>query len=76
MGPNSQARRTRKNMFPCSADQEEDWQPYPVDPFSSECFHDGYMNTYMNTYVNVCICMITQLRIRGYFTISKAYRNT
>ena len=21
--------------FPCSADQEEDWQPYPVDPYSA-----------------------------------------
>ena len=20
--------------FPCSADHEEDWQPYPVDPYS------------------------------------------
>ena len=31
-GPNSLARtRTR---FPCSANHEQDWQPYPVDPFS------------------------------------------
>ena len=22
-----------KYMFPCSADQEQDWQPYPVDPY-------------------------------------------
>ena len=21
-------------IFPCSADHEEDWQPYPVDPYS------------------------------------------
>ena len=21
-------------MFPCSADHEQDWQPYPVDPYS------------------------------------------
>ena len=21
--------------FPCSADHEQDWQPYPVDPYSS-----------------------------------------
>ena len=20
--------------FPCSADHEQDWQPYPVDPYS------------------------------------------
>ena len=33
--PNSQARtRTGNINFPCSADHEEDWQPYPVDPYS------------------------------------------
>ena len=21
-------------IFPCSADHEQDWQPYPVDPYS------------------------------------------
>ena len=21
--------------FPCSADHEQDWQPYPVDPYST-----------------------------------------
>ena len=26
-------RRQRKNIFPCSADHEQDWQPYPVDPY-------------------------------------------
>ena len=24
-----------KNIFPCSADHEQDWQPYPVDPYSA-----------------------------------------
>ena len=23
-------------MFPYSADHEQDWQPYPVDPYSAE----------------------------------------
>ena len=23
--------------FPCSADHEQDWQPYPVDPYSATC---------------------------------------
>ena len=33
--PNSQARmRTGKSSFPCSADHAQDWQPYPVDPYS------------------------------------------
>ena len=36
--PNSQARTgTGKYFFPCSADHEQDWQPYPVDPYSAMC---------------------------------------
>ena len=23
------------NIFPCSTDHEQDWQPYPVDPYSA-----------------------------------------
>ena len=23
--------------FPCSADHEQDWQPYPVDPYFAIC---------------------------------------
>ena len=23
--------------FPCSVDHEQDWQPYPVDPYSAIC---------------------------------------
>ena len=33
--------------FPCSADHEQDWQPYPVDPYSAIC--DDY--TYIHTYI-------------------------
>ena len=36
--PNSQARTgTGKYSFSSSADREQDWQPYPVDPFS--CYY-------------------------------------
>ena len=33
--------------FPCSADHEQDWQPYPVDPYSAirddhTLIHDQY----------------------------------
>ena len=28
-------RERGKNHFPCSADHEQDWQPYPVDPYST-----------------------------------------
>ena len=29
-------RGQEKNIFPCSADHEQDWQPYPVDPY--QCY--------------------------------------
>ena len=33
--PNSQARTGTGNInFPCSDDHDQDWQPYPVDPYS------------------------------------------
>ena len=35
--------------FPCSADHKQDWQPYPVDPYS--CYM--YDHTYIHTYTRV-----------------------
>ena len=31
--------------FPCSADHEQDWQPYPVDPYSAICDDHTYIHT-------------------------------
>ena len=33
--------------FPCSADHEQNWQPYPVDPYSAICDDDTYIHTYL-----------------------------
>ena len=33
--------------FPCSADHEQDWQPYPVDPYSAVCDDHTYIRTYI-----------------------------
>ena len=30
--------------FPCSADHEQDWQPYPVDPYSAICDDHTYQS--------------------------------
>ena len=30
--------------FPCSADYEQDWQPYPVDPYSAICDDHTYVS--------------------------------
>ena len=36
--------------FPCSADHEQDWQPYPVDPYSAICDdHTYYPTTHHHT---------------------------
>ena len=32
--------------FPCSADHEQDWQPYPVDPYSAICDDYTHIHTY------------------------------
>ena len=29
--------------FPCSADHEQDWQPYPVDPYAAICDDHTYI---------------------------------
>ena len=44
-------RRVREQgniSFPCSADHEQDWQPHPVDPYSSAICDD---HTYIHTYI-------------------------
>ena len=32
--------------FSCPADHEQDWQPYPVDPYSAICDDHTYIHTY------------------------------
>ena len=32
--------------FPCSADHEQDWQPYPVDPYSAMSDDHTYISYY------------------------------
>ena len=48
--PNSQARTgTGECYFPCSADHEQEWQPYTVDPYSAICDDYTYIHTYIHT---------------------------
>ena len=35
--------------FLCSADHKQDWQPYPVDPYSAICDDRTYTHTYIHT---------------------------
>ena len=34
-------------IFPCLADHEQDWQPYPVDPYPAICDDHTYIHTYI-----------------------------
>ena len=45
--------RTGKYSFPCSADHEQDWRPYPVDPYSC------YTGMCDHTYGSVEYCQAT-----------------
>ena len=40
--------------FPCSADHEQDWQPYPVDPYLA-IRNDHIYNTYIHKKLLQCI---------------------
>ena len=42
--------------FPCSADHEQDWQPYPVDPYSAICDDHTYIHTYILKGIYRYIC--------------------
>ena len=52
------ARGQRNIHFPCSADHEQDWQTYPVDPYSAICDDPTYIDynpkktTVLNTVAN------------------------
>ena len=42
-------RRQGNINFPCSADHEQDWQPYPVDPYSAICDDHTYIPPVLST---------------------------
>ena len=48
--------------FPCSADHEQDWQPYPVDPYSATCDDHTYIHTYIHTF-NIIIRQLLTCRV-------------
>ena len=43
------ARGQENIIFPCSADHEQDWQPYPVDPYSA--IYVMTIHTYILRYI-------------------------
>ena len=52
--------RGRGNVhFPCSTDHEQDWQPYPVDPYSAICDDHTYIHSYIHTYSHGRVLVLT-----------------
>ena len=46
--------------FVCSADHEQDWQPYPVDPYSAICDDHTYIHKlqhYMKGILDLYVCI-------------------
>ena len=51
--------------FPCLADHEQDWQPYPVDPYSAIYDDHTYIHTYILQIIeNTIVSFNTELNKR------------
>ena len=65
--PLSRDRILRRERGQGNDDHQQDWQPYPVDPYSVVSYgHTSYIHTYThkyihtyNTYVCVVVCVYT-----------------
>ena len=57
------ARGQRSMNFPCSADYEQDWQLYPVDPDSAICDDHTYILTYIHTIDKIRLELIQFVRL-------------
>ena len=44
--------------FSCSADHEQDWQPYPVDPYSAICDDHTYIEWHRMTRMTGPDCVV------------------
>ena len=58
----SHARGQGNIIFPCSADHEQDWQPYPVDPYSAICDDHTYIHTKLRYGCLSDVCIIGNRR--------------
>ena len=46
-------RERSKELFPCSADHEQDWQPYAVDLYSAVCDDHTCIRTHCSVYAQL-----------------------
>ena len=61
-GPNSQAQTGAGEKYcPCSADNRQDWQSYPIDRSSvTVCDDHTYINTYIHTYIELVYMLVVR----------------
>ena len=63
--------RGQRNIhFPCSADHEQDWQPYPIDPYSAicelfVCMHAFIYQTAQNRALRPCPFLLFSISVKG-----------
>ena len=75
--------RGQENIyFPCSANHEQDWEPYPVDPYSCYMCDHTYIHTHSpyihtGTYVHKQTCTVfsSPTDILGCTHIARVYIN-
>ena len=57
--------------FPCSADHEQDWQPYPVDPYSAICHDHTHIHNIRNllVYSTILQCSTSVIILYGILSL-------
>ena len=56
--------------FPCSADHERDWQPYPVDRYSAICDDHTYIQVPMRTnYITISTGSCRFREVPGWYDV-------
>ena len=69
----SHARGQGNINFPCSADHEQDWQPYSVDPYSAICDDHTY-STYIHTFALYDVMTMHTYITAGTFNMPTSYQ--
>ena len=59
--------------FPCSADHEQDWQPYPIDPYSAIYIYICDDHTYTHAIRCLSLCVFV-FYIMTYSSINSSFR--
>ena len=58
--------------FPCSADREQDWQPYPVDPYFAICRYMSLYAQYNSAEVVSSDSCEDHFRCSGFCTVAES----